>query len=279
MKATRITFDLETYRTTNPDAVARIRQEAIDKEPAGNTLKALKEAWNTTKAREARASQALAKTSLDPMLAEILCVCLLVDFPDSTTADGTYDLMAPSDTLASLRTVLDNNTDENTLWIGHNIAGFDLPILLNSWRRAQIPPPTHFPVFRNGHWRGCYYDTMQHIPNNRAGYVSLDSACQAFGLGSAKTIDWNGPPMEGSRVAEAYEAGCYDLIMRYCAQDVHIERALYLCLTAGGRYGTPEAQRADLRASIAEIEANPDLSDDAKAITIGNLVRRELYAA
>jgi hypothetical protein len=276
MFATRITFDIETYRTTNAEAVQRIRLEAIDKEPAGNTLKALKETWNTTEAREARADEALAKTSLDPLLAEILCVSLYIDYPDGSFADSTFDLMRGKHSLEIVRRALESIANEDTLWIGHNICGFDLPILLNSWRRSGMIPPTHFPRYIRGHWQGTLYDTMQNIPNNRGGFVSLDAACQAFGLGSAKHIIWNGAHMEGSRVAEAYETGFYDLILEYCAIDVSFERALYLCLTSGGRYATPEAARADLRAAIAEIEANPDLDDTSKAITIGNLVRRHL---
>jgi len=277
MKVTRITFDLETGPTEDPEIIKFVSQQAIAKTPASNTKKDTKDLWDTKPAQAARASEAIAKTSLNPMFGRILCIGYIADYPDADSEVVEIDLMlnAPTAALIDLANKWDAIMDADTVIVGHYIAGFDLGFLVNAWRKVGATIPPNFPVFRNGYWRGRVYDTMQHIPNNKAGYVSLDEACLAYGLGSAKKVIWEGKPMDGSRVAAAEAAEAYDLLLRYCMTDVQMERALYLAQTSNGTYGTPEATLtplAELRETIAEIKADDTLNKTRKCMNIGQVV-------
>ena len=265
-KARLIVFDIETYRTTNPAAMEQIREEAIEKKPASNTRKEVKMAWHTEAAREERAAEALAKTSVNVLLAEPLCVCWEAD-GDAYQADMMN--RPEAEQLALLADAWDNQASQETIWCGHNIAGFDLAILLNRFRRHDICPPKHFPRYTDGKWRGRVWDTMLRTPcPNGLGFVKLSAVCQAHDIRSAKQeVHWNGEPMDGSRVAEAYEAGEYDLILDYCADDVSVQRDLYLRQTANDTWGTFD-RHSDLTEQIIEIQQAPGLTEGARAIAI-----------
>jgi len=267
-KARLITFDLETYRTRNPAIMERVRGEAMEKRPAGNTLKELKIEWDTTAAREARAKDALDKTAVDPLLAEVLVCCMRGDGVDIVCGlDPVFSSMkdrSEQDMMADLASWLDYIAGPRTIWVGHNIEGFDLLILLNRWRRFGITPPKNFPVYIGRRWRGWTFDTMLRCPcKNGLGFVSLDDACEALGL-PGKLVEWKGQPFDGSRVGEAFEAEEFDLIARYCAEDVSLERALYMAMTSGDTWGTYGIED-DLAEQLAEIDASGQ-SESIRAI-------------
>ena len=267
MGKTRIlVFDLETYRTRNAAAVKAICQEALDKEPARNTKKELKTAWNTEEARQARADEALAKTAVDPLLAEVLCCCIVAD-----GAEHTVDAMRVTEdvALAELAELMKALSGPETIWTGHNIQSFDLAILLNRWRRHGILPPPHFPTFNNGHWRGRVFDTMTRTPS-KTGFVSLDDASMAYGVETAVPPTWNGGLMCGARVGEAFRANQYDMILDYCMSDVRTNYQLYLAMTARDRFGTYDA-KSEVAAEIEKVEAS-ELSEAQKALAIVSIM-------
>ena len=281
-KASVIVFDIETYSTRDARLIEEVREEAICKRPAQNTLKELKLAWDTEKARMERGAEAVSKTALDPMLASVLCVVYRVYGLSPEPEDFFTDCMADQElrqgpnyndhahqaegaALADLATRWDEIAGPDTLWIGHNIEGFDLPVLLGAFLRHDIEPPDHFPRFSHGRWYGSIYDTMCHIPNNRAGFVSLDTACKALGLPTAKSHLWKGEPMSGKRVAEAYEAGACELIIEYCAVDVAAEARVFERLN-GGRLFAANSRTEAKRAALAPIWSSADLDRGSKKI-------------
>lgn len=267
MKARLLVIDVETYRTRNEVVAARIEQEAIEKEPANNTKRELKEVWNTEIARAMRAREAVAKTACDPLLAEPICVCWMTESgePCGVVINDAQDLLNARDELEAL-------AGPETIWIGHNIAGFDLGVLFNAWTRNQIQPPEHFPMWHGRYWSGRVFDTMLRTPNrNGLGLISLDDACAAYGIEVVET-DWDGAPMDGSRVGEAFEAGLRDIIFEYCKGDVATEMSLYLVLTGGDRWGTYD-RYSSLAVEVAEIEES-ELSPTQKALSIYSLLDR-----
>jgi hypothetical protein len=240
-------------------------REAVEKRPAQNTLKELKTLWDTEEAIEARAQKALAQTALDVTLAEVLCVC--------ATADGEplCGLFAqrpePIEEFVVLERaaeVLNEFSGPDTIWVGHNIAGFDLPILLNRWRRHRITPPEHFPAY-SGRWMGRVFDSMLRIPT-KTGFISLNEACARYGIPMQKDTIWQGEPMTGARVGEAFEAGEYALIAEYCMADVEMVGELYSVMTFGGTRGTYDTSDA-VAEHVSEIEAS-ELSPAQKALAI-----------
>lgn len=264
MKAAVIVFDIETYSTRDPRLIEEIRNEAVAKRPAQNTLKALKTEWDTTEARAARGAEAVGKTALDPMLASVLVVAWERDGLAETT-QVWVDAQDEGEGLHSLAAHWDDIAGPETLWVGHNIEGFDMPVLLGAWNRHDIEPPDWFPRLHRGRWQGRIYDTMQKIPNSQAGFVSLDNVCRALGLPSAKRVDWKGEPMTGGRVAEAFEEGAYALLREYCLADVEAESALFQRLTHGGRYGVGPRD-AGIRAALEAIWSSPELDRVGKKL-------------
>lgn len=244
LKAEIICFDVETYRTTDPETVDRIEQAAIHKKPP-RSPKEVVQAWGSEEERQKRADAALSKTAVDPVLAELLVVSWCLVFPDGTRTMDSAPAMAPErgarldqcgQALRAFGQVVDTQCSPETWWVGHNIKHFDLAVLLNNMIRLRAPIPQHFPRCQGRHWRGRILDTMTSVPGTPNGMISLDNICKAYGLGSAKALPWNGAPMHGGRVADAFEAGAYDLITDYCEADVLVELELFERMDAGGYY-------------------------------------------
>jgi DNA polymerase III epsilon subunit-like protein len=281
-RASVIVFDIETYSTRDSRMIEKIRNEAVQKRPAKNLAKDKKTAWNTEESRAARGAEAVSKTALNPMLASVLCVVYRVygltpepadyfidGMADHTLRDGPnyndHAHQAEGEALADLAIRWDEIAGPDTLWVGHNIEGFDLPVLLGAWLRHDIEPPDHFPRLSHGRWYGSIYDTMAHYPNNNAGFVSLDSVCEALHLPSAKSHIWQGEPMTGARVAAAYESGACELIIEYCAVDVAAEARVFERLTNGRlRAGNHRAEAK--RAALAPIWASDAIDRESKKI-------------
>ncbi len=267
-RARVINFDLETIFTRNPEVSEKVQQDAINKQYSQNTKKELKITWDSEQSQMARAREALLKTAVDVLVAEVLCCSYLADGkPD------TIDMMECSEKegLHQLSVDWDDLAGPETIWVGHNIENFDLPILLNRWRAHGIRPPHHFPVFNRGRWRGRVFDTMQRTPcQNGLGYVSLTDVSRAYGLPPAKSREWNGHPMDGSRVADAFEAGEFQLIREYCMDDVEAQEALYQIMTCSDTWGT-FLDRDDVAIQVSQIEAS-ELPAGQKALSILRLL-------
>jgi hypothetical protein len=270
-KSRLIVLDIETYRTRVPEIVLRIEREAIEKQPAQNVAKAVKDSWDTEASRDRRAKEALSKTALNVLLAEPLCVCWRADGAASDVSTMTQDDGVEEKALRLLVETWNEQAGPDTIWVGHNIHNFDLSVLLNRWRRFGIRPPEHFPQFSNGRWYGRTWDTMRRTPcDSGLGLVSLKTVCEAYGIEGAKSTFWRGEPIDGARVSDVYEAGEYDLILDYCRQDVVIEEALYLVQTDCDTYSTYDT-REEIRQQVAEIQ-DSNLRPGEKAMAIQHLL-------
>ena len=224
MPVNHICIDLETYRTRCPRALAVLTE---------------KEAANSWQ---------------DVMYAEVLCAAIATDFePELEMFSAMPDANAEHEALTALAESLNELADADTVWIGQNIKNYDLPILLNRWRRYRITPPRHFPVWTGRYWTGRIFDTLERTPaKNPIKGKTLAAICAAYGL-EAKSIQWRNEPMTGSRVADAFEAGEYQLILDYCAQDAIDEYALFQVMTFNGGHGGFERDDS-LSESLTEID-------------------------
>lgn len=232
-KADWFCFDIETRATTRQAIIERITEQAWNARPANNVLREEKATWDTPPGREKRIAMAIAKTAVDPLLAEPLVICASCAEGEVFTMDG---IERPTHKMIlEMGDLITEWCDRDTLFVGHNIAGFDLGLLLTQFQQYGIEPPEVFPTYRRCRWRGSIFDTMEACPG-RAPFISLVDAALAYGT-SAKGMRWKGEPMTGSRVGEAYEAGEYQLIRDYCAQDVRDETALFMAQTCGGTWG------------------------------------------
>lgn len=270
-KANRIVIDIETYRTLNEDVLRRVREDAQNKEPAQNVKKEIKELWRTTEAINKRMAEAVEKTAVDPLIAEVLCICVRVD---GEAKRATFMPLTPAEIANWLDTfarMMDDWAGPDTVWVGHNIAGFDLAVLTNTFRRYGVRPPEHFPKFIGKRFQGRVYDTMLRTPcSNGLNLVSLDDTFAAMGLGAAKRVQWRSMTMCGALVGEAYDAGDYNTILDYCDADVESEERLYEAMTFKGTWGTFD--RHDIvAAEIAAIRETKQ-SDTAMRLAIYGLM-------
>lgn len=247
MVAKRIYIDLETYRTRNQAVVAKITNEQRYRVPSHNKSKELKSIWNTPEGIQARVNEELAKTSVDPLFAEILCIAFALDgdAPEVITCMPEHEIEG----LALFAEWVEENVSPETVWIGHNLQNFDLPILLNRYRALEMTPPDQFPSFKGRYWDGRVFDTMLRTPcANGLGMVRLEDVCLAYGISTPKgrVCLEDGTPLEGSTVGLAYERKEYDAIMAYARLDITATRDLYMAQTFDCSRDTWESEDSSL---------------------------------
>lgn len=296
-----VVFDIETSATTNPAIVAKVEAEAMAERPSqGGTSKTEKALWDTSDAVARRVAEAVSRTALDVTVAEPLCVCwarldqgaeatsspervqAMAGWDGETTLRGyraPWGLSAPSlclfddGWLRELSTEMNLVIGPDTVIAGHNIEGYDLPVLLNAWRRAGVQPPEYFPQFTGRGWRGRTFDTMRRFPS-RAGFIGMEAACEALGVAHEFELLWKGAPVDGSRVGAMYDAGAYLEIERYCVDDVRAEWALYMAMTGGDRWGTFD-RNDRVAKQVARLRCELGAGTDLAAIAIYHLLEGE----
>lgn len=265
MAARTVVLDIETYRTRNQKVIDEIEAEVTNQEPGNkprnipkDEWEAKKQMWHTDEGRELRLKKALDKTAVDVLKAEILVIVAMEDGEEPEV----FEAMASQGEREALKEFTDWADDRiarATTWVGHNISSFDLSVLLNRFRALRVNPTYNFPEWTGRYWKGRVFDTMKMVPNNDGlGLVSVENVCMAYGVKSPKGIHKlpDGTPLEGAMVGKAFEAGCFDLIMKYCADDVVAERELYRVLTYHGTRDCYEAEdnRDDVLHEILESE-------------------------
>ena len=113
------------------------------------------------------------------------------------------------------------------VFIGHNIAGFDLKFIFQRMVINQIKPHKNIP-FHAKPWDDCIYDTMVKWAGvgNR---VSLDKLCKVLNI-DCKGSEI-GEEIDGSKVWDFVKAGRLDDVETYCAGDVSRVRTIHKLMT------------------------------------------------
>lgn len=137
--------------------------------------------------------------------------------------------------LLALRAGLDALVGPETVLVGHNIRGFDLPRLRWSYQaeRLRMPPalagePPTFDTMREYGRRFSMVDRP---------FIALADLLELFGLPNHKG------ELDGSRIQEYFEAGRFEEILTYALQDAAVEANLYLRMT--GQVDDDEPSSAD----------------------------------
>lgn len=211
-------FDIESIPTTDPAVIERIastikppgtlkKQESIDKWIAEEKASAIDEA--------------VKKTSFDGTYGKIVCIGWALE--DTLVASWCHDNERELLTVFfdSYRSA--GKLGRDITCVGHNIIGFDLKFL---WKRCVIlgirPPPL---PFKAKPWDSSVFDSMLQWDSDVSKRISLDNLCHALGVKSPKG------EMDGSMVSDAFNAGRFDDIAKYCAQDVEAVRDVYRRMT------------------------------------------------
>lgn len=132
--------------------------------------------------------------------------------------------------LSLIRAWLDMIAGPETRIVNHNLFGFDLPKLRGAFVRHRIPLPLCLKPRDDGSKQPAF-DTMQRFRDYSVEYrdspfVSLDVACQSFGIARPKEH------VSGADVPRLVREGRYAEVIVYSAVDAASTYELYRLMTA-----------------------------------------------
>ena len=217
-----IYFDIETLPTNDATVISELTA-AI--KPPGNIKKAESIAEWMRENGETAAKEAVAKTSFDGMYGRICCISYAIDDenPESVFGDERNLLKDFFDRLNLVPRLVRGDL----VFIGHNIAGFDLPFLKHRAIIHGIKPPIALIKAMNAKpWDGCISDTMLMWSQDREKRASMEKLCRAFGIAGKGDFD-------GSMVAETWPIDPVKVVS-YCQDDVRRTREIYKRITFNG---------------------------------------------
>lgn len=211
-----IVLDIETLPTDRADVIdmlaASIKPPATYKKPDSIA------AWmEENKAAELDAL--VRKTALDGAFGRVCCVGFAVD---DEPAD-TFHKGPEVNILCGLSTFLNSQQGDKytTLFIGHNIAGFDLRFLVQRYivNRLHIPHLLKHAANAKPWESEKVFDTMCQWAGvgNR---ISLDKLCMALSVPTSKG------GITGATVYDEWLKGNIEGIAEYCKRDVDATRAV-----------------------------------------------------
>ena len=243
-----IYLDIETLPTTDPDIIkelaSKITAPAQYKKPESIAE------WMAEN-KERMTKEAVAKTSFDGLYGRIACICYAFDDGEVYVVDDDDESVL----LANLYSHISDMTskpyhggvmDMDAVFIGHNLAGFDLPFLKHRSVINRVKPvPTILKAMSAKPWDNCISDTMLMWSQDREKRVSMDKLCRAFGIPGKCDFD-------GSMVAETWPVD-RQRVIEYCKDDVIRTREIYKRITWKSERKESEAKaEEDQRGKTAE---------------------------
>jgi len=149
--------------------------------------------------------------ALHPAFAQVVCVCAYhVESKTklSVCSDDEYQILR--------ETKLFLNDCGDTILGGHNIKGYDIPMLANRMLANSLEIPSILRVAGKKPWEIAHIDTVELLKFGGGPYLSLDAICLMLGIPS---------PKEGSvnalGVWDAFREMRFTDISKYCGQDVN----------------------------------------------------------
>lgn len=172
------------------------------------------------------------KTSFDGMFGSIACIAYAFDngevfSVDTNTSGGEKTMIEHFYTHLFDQASIPYHggvAEMDVTFVGHNIAGFDLPFLKHrSIILGAKPPKAVAKAFAAKAWDKCIADTMLMWSQDREKRVSMDKLCKALGIPGKDGFD-------GSMVADTWPNEPQTVI-DYCKADVERTRAMFHRMT------------------------------------------------
>ena len=141
-----------------------------------------------------------------------------------------YDWQEERKMLYFLREWLNNNTNMDSIVVGHNVRGFDLPKLRNAYLRHRLKLPELLAITARPDEGPQVVDTAQlfkafSMEHRNDFCPSISDMAQSLGLPMPKGV------ISGADVPRLHAAGRYQEILTYCAIDDVTTEAAYLLMT------------------------------------------------
>lgn len=160
----------------------------------------------------------------------ILCVGVMAEgrppiilsgMSEETTSIEGWAVLGCGDEAGMLRmlgTFLDAETDPETVLVGHNLRGFDLPKLRHAYIRHRLRLPEILKPKIGDEERAKTCDTMTlfrafSMEHRDSLMVSLDTVAEALGIPRPKQH------VAGAEIPRLHQEGRYSVILAYCAID------------------------------------------------------------
>ncbi|MFQ6609711.1 MAG: ribonuclease H-like domain-containing protein [Fidelibacterota bacterium] len=167
--------------------------------------------------------------SVSPFFGRVLCIGL--KWYDNETGEKKNKVICEAteeDTLREFAGIINHANSRQVNFIHFNGLGFDVPFLII--RCAHYGIPVENPNFKNLRRFSFrpHVDLMMFLSSwSTYNAVSLDVACQSFGIESPKSGE-----VKGNTVAQAYADGNLDAVKDYVMRDVNATFELYMKLRA-----------------------------------------------
>jgi len=200
----KCTVDIETWGGPNKPTADDIKVPGNYKKPEAidNYIKEnLPDAWK--------------KNAVQSLKGEIVCIGYAFTNDPPQTIIGTEEAIMDGFVNALIQEGVTHLTQ--VYWIGHNLAGFDLPWLLHrAWKYGNRLLLDTIPTNR---YDDHVVDTMSIWAATGRDYYKLGEIAKFLGIGSKGGID-------GSMIHDMFVEGRISEIAQYCEVDVDLTRTL-----------------------------------------------------
>lgn len=157
------------------------------------------------------------RAALVPEFAKIACVSVAFVTEEGETKIQSYNDNDEKKLLTDVQKLL-YKIGELGFWLcGHNVKGFDIPMLAKRMIMNGIMPPKILPGHNTKPWEIKALDTKELWQYGGYGSIaSLELMCVCLGVESSKTME-----VTGNKVHDAYWVNKdYEGIRKYCEKDV-----------------------------------------------------------
>jgi predicted PolB exonuclease-like 3'-5' exonuclease len=157
------------------------------------------------------------RAALVPEFAKIVVASFAFISPDGTIQKQTFAMDDEKELLTNVIGLLNKVQKLNFYLCGHNIKGFDIPMLSKRMMINGLRPPEMLPTSDTKPWEIKALDTKEFWNGtNPFTIASLELIAVSMGCDTPK-----GGPVTGSVVHSSYwDAGILDKIAEYCEDDV-----------------------------------------------------------
>jgi len=159
------------------------------------------------------------RAALVPEFARIACVSVAFVTDKGETRIQSFNDPDEKKLLSELKKLLKKVGDLGFFLCGHNVKGFDIPMLAKRMIMNGIYPPKILPGHDTKPWEVKAFDTKEFWQYGGYGSIaSLELMCVCLGVESSKTME-----VTGNKVHEAFWVKKdYEGIQKYCEKDVSV---------------------------------------------------------
>ena len=159
------------------------------------------------------------RAALVPEFLRIACVSVAFVAPDGTTKMESYSNVDEKELLKDVQKMLHRTGELGFFLCGHNVKGFDIPVLAKRMIMNGLLPPKILPGHDTKPWEIKALDTKEVWQYGGYGSIaSLELMCVCLGVESSKNME-----VTGNKVHEAFWVKKdIEGIVEYCEKDVSV---------------------------------------------------------